>query len=590
MEQARPGIDLPRPIRTANGDELVGMRDAAPASTAPVPDRTTPPVEPVEPALPPGRAPRGPGRVFAAISGLVVGGFALAVSELVAGFSRQWRSPLLDVGDRMVDAVPPFVKELAIERFGSHDKQALLIGMSVTLAIFAAVVVGIVGLRHRIVVGVVGVALFGVIGVWASSSRRTAAPWHVVAPSVAGGVAGVVAVLAVHHRLSRPVAAPTKFEVEADRAPGDDVVAAVAGPGQSSRRQFLGRAGVLVAGLAVVAGPIAAGGRRLAGRFTAAESRGAVQLPPVADPLPPLADGTDLGVPGMAPFITPNKDFYRVDTALIAPQVPTEGYMLKISGMVDKELELSYDDLLDRPLIERDITLTCVSNQVGGSYVGTARWLGIRLDQLLEEAGIQAGADQIVGRSVDGYTCGFPVDVVRDGRDALVAVGMNGEPLPIDHGFPVRLVVPGLYGYLSATKWLTEIELTTFAAFDHYWARRGYAQKAPVKLESRIDTPRGLAKVAAGRVPIGGVAWEQTVGIAAVEVSIDRGEWQAAELGRVPSNDTWVQWRFDWDAPAGRHTIAVRATDKNGAIQTADRAEPLPDGATGHHQIVVIAE
>ena len=220
----------------------------------------------------------------------------------------------------------------------------------------------------------------------------------------------------------------------------------------------------------------------------------------------------------MTPFVTPNADFYRIDTALTAPQVPTDGYTLRVTGMVDDELELSYDDLLARPLIERDITLTCVSNEVGGRYVGNARWLGTRLDDLLREAGVQPGADQVVGRSVDGFACGFPVADAMDGRDALVVVGMNGEPLPIEHGFPVRLVVPGLYGFVSATKWLTEIELTTFAEFDHYWLRRGWAQRAPIKLMSRIDTPRGLAKVRAGTVPIAGVAWAQTIGIAAVEV------------------------------------------------------------------------
>jgi DMSO/TMAO reductase YedYZ molybdopterin-dependent catalytic subunit len=358
----------------------------------------------------------------------------------------------------------------------------------------------------------------------------------------------------------------------------------------SSRREFLGRAGVLVAGLVAISAPFAAGGRRLAGRFTAAESRGAVRLPVAADPLPPLAAGTDFKLAGLSPFVTPNADFYRVDTALVAPQVPTDSYTLRVHGLVERELSLSYADLLDRDLIERDITLTCVSNQVGGQYAGTARWLGFRLDALLGEAGIRPGADQVVGRSVDGYTCGFPVDVLRDGRDALVVIGMNGEPLPIDHGFPVRLVVPGLYGYLSATKWLTEIEVTTFDAFDHYWARRGYAAQAPIKLFSRIDTPRGLAKVPAGRVPIAGVAWEQTIGIEAVEVAIDGGDWTRAELGRVPSVDTWVQWKLDWDAAPGRHSVAVRAIDRNGAIQTAERSEPLPDGATGHHQIVLIVE
>ena len=292
----------------------------------------------------------------------------------------------------------------------------------------------------------------------------------------------------------------------------------------------------------------------------------------------------------MTPFITPNDRFYRIDTALTAPQVPTDSYTLRIKGMVDNELELSFDDLLRREMIERDITLTCVSNEVGGKLVGTARWLGTRLDTLLREAGVQPGADQVVGRSVDGFECGFPVEVAHDGRDAMVAIGMNGEPLPIEHGFPARLIVPGLYGFVSATKWLTEIELTTFAEFDHYWLRRGWAQRAPIKLMSRIDTPRGLAKLPAGVVAVAGVAWEQTVGIAGVEVAVDDGPWQPADLADVTTNDTWRQWAYRWNATSGRHSLKVRAIDNAGAIQTADRAEPIPDGASGHHQIVVIVE
>jgi hypothetical protein len=241
-------------------------------------------------------------------------------------------------------------------------------------------------------------------------------------------------------------------------------------------------------------------------------------------------------------------------------------------------------------MVERDITLTCVSNEVGGGLVGNARWLGTRLDALLERAGVQAGADQVVGRSVDGYECGFPVSVALDGRDAMVAVGMNGEPLPIEHGFPARLIVPGLYGYVSATKWLTEIELTTFEELDHYWRRRGWAREAPIKPMSRIDTPKGLARVAAGTVPIAGVAWAQTIGIGGVEVQIDDGDWRPAQLAGATSADTWVQWLYPWAATPGRHSVRVRAIDAVGAIQTADRAEPIPDGASGHHQIVVIVE
>jgi DMSO/TMAO reductase YedYZ molybdopterin-dependent catalytic subunit len=504
-----------------------------------------------------------PSRTFSVLAGLVAAAVALAVAELAAGLNRAWRSPVFDVGDRVIDAAPSWVKEFAIDTFGTNDKPALLIGIGVLLAVYAAVM-GVVALRHHFVAGAVGVGLFGVIGTWAASSRRASAPWHVVVPSLVGAAAGIGALWLIRRAQTRP--APT------------------------GRRQFLHQSGTLLGGLALGATAVAALGRRLGGRFTAAESRAAVRLPAPVQSLRPLAPTVEVGVAAMTPFVTPNADFYRIDTALTAPQLPTDDYTLRVTGMVDEELELSYADLLARPMIERDITLTCVSNEVGGRYVGNARWLGTRLDDLLREAGVQPGADQVVGRSVDGFACGFPVADAMDGRDALVVVGMNGEPLPIEHGFPVRLVVPGLYGFVSATKWLTEIELTTFSEFDHYWLRRGWAQRAPIKLMSRIDTPRGLARVGVGTVPIAGVAWAQTTGIGAVEVSVDDGPWRRAELGAAPSTDTWRQWVYRWDATSGRHSLKVRATDANGSIQTDERAEPIPDGATGHHQIVVIVE
>ena len=358
----------------------------------------------------------------------------------------------------------------------------------------------------------------------------------------------------------------------------------------TDRRRFLLQSAGLLAGSDLRFAGAGVLGRVLGRRYTATESRANVRLPNPVESLLRSRRARSSARRGLTPFVTPNADFYRIDTALSAPQVPTDDWVLRVTGMVDNELELTYDDLLARDLIERDITLTCVSNEVGGRLAGHARWLGTRLDDLLAEAGVQAGADQIVGRSVDGFTCGFPVAAAMDGRDALVAVAMNGEPLPIEHGFPARLIVPGLYGYVSATKWLTEIEVTTFADHDHYWAQRGWAKEAPIKLFSRIDTPKGLARVPAGMVAVAGVAWRQTVGVSAVEVQIDDGEWQPAELGEVPSVDTWVQWRLAWDATPGRHTLRVRATDGDGDVQTADRAEPIPDGASGHHQIVVTVE
>jgi DMSO/TMAO reductase YedYZ molybdopterin-dependent catalytic subunit len=312
-----------------------------------------------------------------------------------------------------------------------------------------------------------------------------------------------------------------------------------------------------------------------------------VTLPAAAEPTPaPLGDPAR-GIAGLSPYRTPNDTFYRVDTALFVPAPDAAEWSLRVHGMVDRELTLTLDELLARPMIERDITLACVSNEVGGPYVGNATWLGTRLDDLLREAGVHADATQLVSSSVDGFTIGTPTAVVMDGRDALLAVGMNGEPLPLEHGFPVRMIVPGLYGYVSAMKWLVDLELTTLEAYDAYWIARGWAKEAPVKTQSRIDTPRNGAAVAAGAVAVAGVAWAQHRGIERVEVSVDAEPWLEAELAPPGTLDTWRQWVLHWEATTGPHTLAVRATDGEGDVQTADRAAPFPDGATGHHTITV---
>jgi DMSO/TMAO reductase YedYZ molybdopterin-dependent catalytic subunit len=276
-----------------------------------------------------------------------------------------------------------------------------------------------------------------------------------------------------------------------------------------------------------------------------------------------------------------------VDTALTVPQVAADGWKLRVHGMVDHPLTITYEQLLERPLIERDITLTCVSNEVGGPYIGNARWLGARLADLLREAGLHPNASQLVSRSSDGMTIGTPASVVMDGRDAMLAVGMNGEPLPVEHGFPVRMVVPGLYGYVSACKWIVDIEATTFAKYDAYWVDRGWAQQAPIKTESRIDTPRDGATRSPGTVQVAGVAWAQHRGIRKVEVQVDGGPWHEARLAAAPTTDTWRQWVWSWPATKGDHTLKVRATDTAGTTQTSDEAPPLPDGATGYHAISV---
>jgi DMSO/TMAO reductase YedYZ molybdopterin-dependent catalytic subunit len=349
------------------------------------------------------------------------------------------------------------------------------------------------------------------------------------------------------------------------------------------RRRFL-RAGVAAAGIATVAGGL---GRILSSRATAAASRAAALIPTPADIGPPPPAGADLGVPGVAPFLTPNATFYRVDTALFVPALDAGSWALRVQGMVDHEIALDFDDLLARPMIERDITIACVSNEVGGPYVGNARWIGTPLADLLMEAGVHPDASQIVSRSSDGFTIGTPTAVVMDGRDAMLAVSMNGEPLPLEHGFPVRMIVPGLYGYVSAMKWLVDLELTTLDAYDAYWIERGWAKEAPVKTQSRIDTPDSRARLAPGPVAVAGVAWAQHRGIDRVEVRVDDGAWEPAELGAEDTIDTWRQWVYRWDATPGSHALAVRATDGEGETQTEEIVPPFPDGATGHHAILV---
>jgi DMSO/TMAO reductase YedYZ molybdopterin-dependent catalytic subunit len=497
------------------------------------------------------------------VIGLVTGAVAIGVAHLVAGIVDPDATPLVAVGQAAIDATPEWLKSFAINTFGSNDKSALLWGIGIVLAL-TSVALGIAATR-RLSIGLWGLAAFGALGLAAAMSRPAARPVDAL-PVFAGAAAGAGALVLLRR--------PTK--------PATPRVAEPETPGGLDRRRFL----LSAAGLAAVA--VAAGGLGglISRRFRADESRAAVRIPPPASPATTPA-GVDLDVRGVGPFFTPNASFYRVDTALLAPAVQAEGWRLRIHGMVDREISLDYAQLLARPLIERDVTLTCVSNPVGGHYAGNARWIGAPLKDLLEEAGVQSGADQIVTRSVDGFTIGTPTAVVMDGRDAMLAVAMNGEPLPIDHGFPVRMIVPGLYGYVSAMKWLTEMMLTTFDTFDAYWIERGWAQRGPIKTMSRIDTPRSRATVHAGEVPVGGVAWAQHTGIESVEVRVDDGDWAKAELSAQDSIDTWRQWVYRWTATPGDHELSVRATDRSGSTQTDVHHAPFPDGATGLHTIGV---
>nr|WP_189114871.1 molybdopterin-dependent oxidoreductase [Pilimelia terevasa] len=481
----------------------------------------------------------------------------------MAAATRPAAGPVVAVGGAVIDATPTPVKEYAVATFGTWDKPLLLTGIALALAALAAGVGVLAGRRPRL--GPAGAALFGVLGAAAALSRPAAA-WVDALPSLCGAMVAAGALAVLTARAREPAEVPV--DVGAGRPPR-----------LLDRRTFLGAAALIASGTAVVGGGAAAV-RRVSGG-AAGRSRLAVRLPAPADPAPPLPTGLQPG------FLTPNADFYRVDTALTVPQVDLDSWRLRIGGMVDRPLTLSFADLLARPLLERHITLNCVSNEVGGPYIGTARWLGAALAPLLREAGVQAGADQLVARSVEGMTIGTPVAALLDGRDAMLCVGMNGEPLPLEHGFPVRMLTPGLYGYAGACKWVQELELTTFDDFDAYWVRRDWAPRAPVKTASRIDRPAPLATLPPGPTTVAGVAWAQGRGIRAVEVQVDDGPWQAATLAPVPSTDTWVQWRYPWAATPGLHRLQVRATDGTGAAQTAARVSPFPDGATGWHGITV---
>jgi DMSO/TMAO reductase YedYZ molybdopterin-dependent catalytic subunit len=515
-----------------------------------------------EPADAPALIPRR----YGALAGLVAGAVAVTTGMLVAGI-LDVVSPIDAVGSEFIDRVPPWLKDLAIRWFGTNDKLALRVGIVVILAI-ASLIVGVLAAR-RPIVGAVGIGLFGLIGALAALQRAGESA-SAALPPLFGTLVGIAVLL----WLVRP--APVSHGIE---TPGPS--RAVRG---WDRRQFLVSTGS-VAAIAVVAGGLA----QVLERRRVESIRAAIP-----DTLPPVAaqggvGGTTVAVPAGAtlspvtPFITPNGDFYRIDTALTFPDIYLPQWKVDIGGMVDKPMTLTYDDLLARPQVERIVTLCCVSNEVGGEYISTASFQGVLLADILREAGVRDGAEQVFSTSIDGWTSGFPVAVALDGRDAMIAVGMNGEALPLEHGFPARLVVPGLYGYVSATKWLSSIELTTWDSAEGFWVPRGWARDGPIKTQSRIDVPRDGERVAAGPAKIAGIAWAQHRGVEGVEVRIDDGPWQQARLGTDVTVDAWREWVLDWDAKPGKYTIQVRATDKNGDTQTADVAPPDPDGATGYH-------
>ncbi len=503
--------------------------------------------------------PRRP-RILAALAGVIAGGFTLGVAEVLAAIISPSSSPVLAVGSAFIDLTPPPLKDFAVETFGTNDKLVLLLSMSVVIAGLAATA-GVLAARRRLF-GWVAVGLLGLVAGVAAFTRAGAGPLDVL-PSVVGAAAGIVVLDRLLDRL-------------------DGAVGASRG---ADRRSFLVAAGATAA-VAAVAG---VGARVLGQRARdVVEARGAISLPTPTSPAPSPPAGVQVELDGITQWVTPNADFYRIDTALSVPQINPDEWSLRVFGMVEEEVEITYAELLESELTESWLTLTCVSNEIGGELAGNAKWLGLPIRDLLERARPTEGADMVLSRSIDGFTASTPLEVLQEeDRDSLLAVAMNDEPLPLEHGFPVRMVVPGLYGFVSATKWVIEMEVTRFADATAYWTDRGWAEKAPIKTASRIDVPASFAKVDAGPVAVGGVAWAQYRGIEAVEVQVDGGEWQEATLAAEANLDTWRQWSFQWEATPGSHTLRVRATDATGETQTDERARPIPDGAAGWHSVNV---
>ncbi|MEV0030747.1 molybdopterin-dependent oxidoreductase [Nocardia sp. NPDC050793] len=565
-------------------------------------------------------------------AGIASAGLALGVAQLLAAFIRSESAPMYVLGSAVVDHTPDGLREWAISTFGTADKTVLFVCMGVV----TVVVAGLAGALERVdrATGSTLFVFFGLLAAFLAASRYG---FVAALPAVIGVAAGVYALRVLTERIADtfPAAASQLGKTVTDSAgdasstagaPGESTIPAdnasrsteshagvtegrhspEAAPSSSeprakvdarrgssgsgpiasgSQRRDLLRGMAITGGLALLAG---VGGQLWsARRGDVSGERAAVTLPQPNEPAISLLPDADLRVPGLTPYITPNDDFYRIDTALFLPQVSIEDWSLRIHGMVDREIQIGWGDLARRPVVERLVTLACVSNPVNGDLIGNALWRGYRLDELLAEAGPHPDADMVLSRSKDGWTSGTPLAVLTDGRDALLAVGMNGEPLPVAHGYPARLVVPGLYGYVSATKWVTELEVTRFDRATAYWTRRGWSALGPIKTGTRIDTPRGRVRRPPGRIPVAGVAWAQHRGITAVEVQVDDGDWRPARLSTEQSIDTWRQWVYDWDATPGTHTLRARATDGTGETQTAERRDVIPDGATGHPTLTI---
>ncbi|GGM55560.1 oxidoreductase [Microbacterium saperdae] len=502
-------------------------------------------------------------RLRSAAAGLSAAVVAVGLAELVAAVVEPSASPFAVIGSGLIDLAPSWAKDTAIALFGTGDKAALITGIALVLAALAAAA-GILE-SWRSGVGAVIVGGLGALTLVAAMIRPGAGPFAWL-PGLVAAVVAVVALRLLTRRL-RPIAGFA--------------------PDHEDRRRFLlWTAGTAAAGLiALAVGNVARGATRSIDAV-----REALHLPKAAAPAAAVPSAAELAIPGLAPVVTPNTDFYRIDTALIVPRVDPADWSLRIHGMVDHEVTVTWDELLALPMTESFVTLACVSNEVGGSLIGNARWLGHPVRELLARAGVRSDADMVLSTSIDGFTASTPLEALTDDRDALLAIGMNGEPLPIEHGFPVRMVVPGLYGYVSATKWVTELEVTRFDRAMGYWTPRGWSDHGPIKLQSRIDVPRGGRVIEAGDSVIAGMAWQQHVGIAGVEVRVDGGPWRSADLAAPISADTWVQWSMPWAAESGSHTIECRALSVDGDTQVEQQAPPAPDGAQGWHRVDVTVD
>lgn len=477
-----------------------------------------------------------------ALDGALAAASGLAAGEMLSGALEGARSPLTGVGKLTIDLTSPMVVDMTVATVEALDKPILRAAVAGEM-IAAGAASSSQPRREVASAAIAGVGL-------ASGVAAAARPESATAPSLGAGVAAALAGGGTSELLARR---------------------------PSHRTRLLTAAVVSLAALAATA----LNARKRRGLVARRER---VQLPAHSGPPTPLPAGAAFDVEGLSPLYTPPESFYVTDTQLPAPAVDPASWRLRVGGMVDRPLELTFDQLLALGPVELDATLVCVHNPAGGPRIGNARWLGVPVATLLEAAGVRDEAEQLVARAADGFTAGVPVEWIGNGSTAIVAVGMGGEPLPIDHGFPARLLVPGLWGADANTKWLTELELTTWDAVVDYWDRRGWPRvPTAVRPGSRIDVPANRAIVAGGPITLAGVAWAPPVGVESVEVSLDGGEWRTAEISTEVAPTMWRHWRLVAEIEPGEHRARVRTVGR-ARRQSGDRQPPYATGSSGFHQ------